>query len=1317
MLSAIYTPPGTGDAPEIRRSPVFSGAPTAPPVSPAPPFPIDQTFLLNSRPGASKTIYLDFDGHTTIGTEWNLAFNVNSIVTPPFDIDGNPGSFSPEEHERIQRIWLRTVEDFAPFDVNVTTQFTTEDALIRTTSADQFWGMRAAIGGTFNIIPGLGGAGGVAFVDVFGTVGSANFSPAFVFSDTQGNDEQVVTETISHEIGHTLGLSHDGEVGGLPYYLGHGFGETSWGSIMGAAFGMNVTQWNNGTYPAADNQEDDLAIIANPAINGFGYRPDDHGDTPATATQIQLTSAGSGTFFGVIERNTDMDVFQVLLPDGISTISALPNAIGPNLDIQLDLLDASGNVIATANPFDELDATISQTLRGGIYFARVQGTGKQPQFGDPGYPKYGSLGQYSLNFGVVPSSHIQGIVYLDGDADGARQAQDPPAAGFTVFIDDNFNGSIDVSESSTITDANGFYDLLTVPGLRNVRVLLPSGYFPTDPPSGVKTVSVGGNGAIVGGILLGISGAKGEIHGRKWLDVSGNASIDPNHGDGPLEGVYFYVDLDRDGRAGIGEPGATSDANGNFIIKNVPIGPRVLREVISPGFSTAFPTENNGTYRFNMTPGAIITGMDFFNSPAFDFGDAPDSYGTRLASNGPVHGYRQGFQLGANVDADADGAPTASALGDDNTAFDDEDGIRFLSVLTPGRQVQVEATINVPAFTQIGYLAGWLDFNGDGDFLDSGEVIIGSTRLGRGTHTFTINVPANVAVQPTYARFRYSTEATMGPLGRSLAGEVEDYRVLVLRDVPVANDDGDRPPLDAATPDIVVQQFSEDNRLNVLANDVRSTRGRIFIVPDEFLPPTGKTTVAGGTVTINDNNTPADPYDDFLEYDAAPVPANHTGRVLFDNFQYTISDGFTTDTATVYINIEKVSTPPLPIDDTFQASPSLTSPTTMHVLANDEPGTDRGTPNRSVALVDFDTQVRDEQGVLIGNVTRDTRGTPTNLADDRLVFTPVAGAANRTGQFTYTVNNPGSTDASLERQATVTVQVRSQTNTNDANDEVKLSVQAFEVVPATAGNPNGLGAAAPQALVQGQEYWVGVFADDLRTAFNLQSGGNGNGALAVYLDLLFDDRFVQAVRVPVTAQNPLGLDIFYGNRYDQNNTGASGAATPGGLIDELGITTIESVGAANQPVLYVKFRATTVTPGAGLVQMWKTDPADGKPADPSFDPSIIVNDENPPNSIRDVALSNVAYLRSMGYRVVAPSAPTMALADSSTSTTSTTSTTPTLALSPTTSSVSGPSQQELLAYYATLGLQTTSKSTTTSADATDQAITSLFSDLLASTQK
>jgi hypothetical protein len=44
-----------------------------------------QAFALSSRPGAAKTILLDFNGHTTTGTRWNTLVGRETIVSPAYD--------------------------------------------------------------------------------------------------------------------------------------------------------------------------------------------------------------------------------------------------------------------------------------------------------------------------------------------------------------------------------------------------------------------------------------------------------------------------------------------------------------------------------------------------------------------------------------------------------------------------------------------------------------------------------------------------------------------------------------------------------------------------------------------------------------------------------------------------------------------------------------------------------------------------------------------------------------------------------------------------------------------------------------------------------------------------------------------------------------------------------------------------------------------------------------------------------------------------------------------------------------------------------
>ena len=84
-------------------------------------FPLEQTFELNSKPDSNFTLFIDFDGNITEDTRWNNSSRPIMIDVPD-DIDGNPDLFSTAELERIQEIWQTVAEDFAPFDINVTTK-------------------------------------------------------------------------------------------------------------------------------------------------------------------------------------------------------------------------------------------------------------------------------------------------------------------------------------------------------------------------------------------------------------------------------------------------------------------------------------------------------------------------------------------------------------------------------------------------------------------------------------------------------------------------------------------------------------------------------------------------------------------------------------------------------------------------------------------------------------------------------------------------------------------------------------------------------------------------------------------------------------------------------------------------------------------------------------------------------------------------------------------------------------------------------------------------------------------------------------------
>jgi len=163
--------------------------------------------------------------------------------------------------------------------------------------------------------------------------------------------------------------------------------------------------------------------------------------------------------------------------------------------------------------------------------------------------------------------------------------------------------------------------------------------------------------------------------------------------------------------------------------------------------------------------------------PGLDFGDAPDpNYPTLLARNGARHRISDQVYLGSSIDGESDGKPNGGASGDD-LIHDDEDGV-VIPVLMRGQQASLEVTtVNTSG---MGFLFGWIDFNANGDWEDSGELVVHDTGCDNsGTFMYSINVPDDAVPGYTYARFRYSSEQALNCYGYSDDGEVEDYKVLI----------------------------------------------------------------------------------------------------------------------------------------------------------------------------------------------------------------------------------------------------------------------------------------------------------------------------------------------------------------------------------------------------------------------------------------------------------------------------------------------------------------------------------------------------------
>lgn len=358
--------------------------------APAAPIPGDP--VGGSRPGAPVTIYLDFDGGNVAGTAWNDP-DVNDQAEPVY-------AMLPAVNLDQHAIWERIAEDYAPFNVNVTITDPGADALFKTSADDATYGSHLMFTDSYPAF--AEGSGGIAFI---GGTGSEYLSPAFVFTQGVSDDSKFAADAGAHEIGHNFGLSHDG-FGTEEYYQPQ---TGTWGPIMGAPYSSSLTQWSNGDYAQATNQEDDLAVItdrsaAAPVFIGFqsatgepfhdthGCVPeevdpadpqpgdliyqlgangdcdppgeaytatfeftdradpaaDDHGDDAASATVLD-NADHSFSETGVIGSTGDVDVFALTTGTGELSARVEVAAVGATLNSKLTLTDSSGKVLAEDN--------------------------------------------------------------------------------------------------------------------------------------------------------------------------------------------------------------------------------------------------------------------------------------------------------------------------------------------------------------------------------------------------------------------------------------------------------------------------------------------------------------------------------------------------------------------------------------------------------------------------------------------------------------------------------------------------------------------------------------------------------------------------------------------------------------------------------------------------------------------------------------------------------------------------------------------------------------------------------------------------------
>ena len=531
--------------------------PDTTPITTTATYPQAQTFLLHSRPTATRKIYLDFNGHTTSGTSWNAAWNNPSFTTPPFTIDADSSAFNAAEHAAIQTVWRQMAEDFAQFDVDVTTEDPGSDGLLRTSAGDTAYGMRVIFGPDQNST----GAGGVAYVGSFDNIKASGSpdTPCFVFAGV-GAGAKFMTEAGSHEVGHTVGLYHDG-TSALGYYQGHGTGATSWAPIMGVGYYKDIVQWSKGEYTDANNNQDDVAVIAT-------YLPglaDDHGDSLVSATVLTGLSTQAG---GVINDAGDVDLFKVLAGAGNLVITPKVALASPDLRMQIKVLNAAGTAIATYDATGSVGnmapGPITLAVPLGTYYIRVDGIGSGVD-GTVGYNEYGSTGYYGFTASWAdPIQPPVPAISVDRNA-GPRPVTINFSGAGTTDPDNNiisyvWNFGDPLSASNSASGVTAAHAYNGAPGVYTATLTV------TDAQGNVRTATQAIN--VTGAALpksISVASMAGSWVRMTHVEVAATASIRVvNQYGQPLRHVAVYVAVSG---SASGKAAAKTDANGYVTIQ------------------------------------------------------------------------------------------------------------------------------------------------------------------------------------------------------------------------------------------------------------------------------------------------------------------------------------------------------------------------------------------------------------------------------------------------------------------------------------------------------------------------------------------------------------------------------------------------------------------------------------------------------------------------------------------------------------------------------------------------------------------------------
>lgn len=266
----------------------------------------------------------------------------------------------------------------------------------------------------------------------------------------------------------------------------------------------------------------------------------------------------------------------------------------------------------------------------------------------------GELGS-NYAFGELAGS-LAGLVYVDGNDDGVRQAGELGLGGVEIILSGTtadgqdicaWRAALDPSQTCTVTTkADGSYVFDNLPkGTYALTETQPSAYADGREAAGSAGGSVN-NGVFdgtaaantIGGIALGAGvDATDYVFGERAVVISGTVFKDPQRdgvnggGEPPLAGVT--IELVQNG---VVIATTTTGPDGTYTFIDLPAGDYTVREVQPDGYGSSSPNEVS----VNLTPGQTQT-VDFADTVSSIAGHVfvdSNNDGVRQAGEAPIAG-------------------------------------------------------------------------------------------------------------------------------------------------------------------------------------------------------------------------------------------------------------------------------------------------------------------------------------------------------------------------------------------------------------------------------------------------------------------------------------------------------------------------------------------------------------------------------------------------------------------------------------------------------------------------------------------------------